>query len=182
MRQAALVLLFASVATAGWAFGAEKAEAAKAQARTRLVRSWPEPMTVSGKQTMGRVEYVFDYDAGVFTRSVRDDAGRVLEAKTYAPGEIDVAPSKEEIAEAMELVRSDPEFSRILEKTGSQLMGGFVLNEKAGQPCGPGTRCLHVQLNTADGWGIVRWAVVDLTKRAFAYRSYRPEMSQQVGQ
>jgi hypothetical protein len=54
MRQAALVALFASVATAGWAGGAEKAEAAKAQARTRLVRSWPEPMTVSGKQTMER--------------------------------------------------------------------------------------------------------------------------------
>jgi hypothetical protein len=175
----ASTLLFAVVAATGLAAGADKMESGGAKAgRTRVIRSWPEPMTVKGQAVMGRISYEFDYDAGVFSRIVQDASGRTLESKTYARGEIDVAPSDDEIAEAFEKVRSDPEFARIMDQTGGQLMGGFVLNERAGLPCGPGARCIHVQINSVDGWGLVRWAVVDLTKGAFAYRSYRPEMSQ----
>ena len=177
----ASALLFTLVA-AGLAGGAGKQEGAKAkEVRTRVVRTWLEPMTIKGEVVMGRVSYVFDYDAGAFRRLVQDAAGRTLESKAHAPGEIDVRPSVEEIAEAFDRVRSEPEFARILDQTGGQLVGGFGLYEKAGLPCGPGTRCVHVQINTEDGWGLVRWAVVDLTKGAFAYRSYRPEMSQGGG-
>lgn len=176
----ALTLSFALAATSGFAGGGDKAEATKAtHGRSRVVRSWPEPVTVGGKASMGRVDYIFDYGAGATTRVVYDGTGRVVESKTYAPGEVEVRPSDEEIAEAFERVRSDPELGRILEMTGGQLMGGFVLSEKAGMPCGPGTRCIHVQMNTEDGWGITRWVVVDLTRQTFAYRGYRPELSQQ---
>jgi hypothetical protein len=91
-----------------------------------------------------------------------------LSIEAYARGEIDVRPSNEEITEAFDRVRSEPEFARILDQTGAQLMGGFVLNERAGLPCGPGTRCIHVQINTEDGWGLVRWAVVDLAEASSA--------------
>jgi phage-related tail fiber protein len=175
-----LLLALATTVALG-AGAAEKAESAKAKARTRVVRTWLEPVTVKGVAAMNRITYVFDYDAGVFSKTVQDAAGQTLESKTYAPGEIEVAPSKVEIAEAFEMVRSDPEFSRILDNTNGQLMGGFGLDEKAGLPCGPGARCIHVQINSEDGWGLVRWAVVDLAKSGFAYRSYRPEMSEGVG-
>lgn len=175
-------MLLTLVAAAGLGVGADNREDAKpGTGRTRVVRSWLEPVTVKGEAVMHRISYAFDYDAGVFSRTVQDAGGRTLESKTYAPGEIDVRPSNEEIAEAFDRVRSEPEFARIIDQTGAQLMGGFVLNERAGLPCGPGTRCIHVQINTEDGWGLVRWAVVDLTRGAFAYRSYRPEMSQGGG-
>jgi hypothetical protein len=177
-------LLVTTALAATMALGAgaaEKAEGTRARARTRVVRSWLEPVAVGGGAAVNRISYVFDYGAGAFTRTVQDASGRTLESKTYAPGEIDVAPSKDEIAEAFEMVRSDAEFSRILDNTSGQLMGGFGLVEKAGLPCGPGARCIHVQINSQDGWGLVRWAVVDLARNGFAYRSYRPEMSEGVG-
>jgi hypothetical protein len=182
MTPARGTLLLAVAATVALGAGAaEKAESTRAKARTRVVRTWLEPVTVGGVAAMNRISYVFNYDAGVFSRTVQDASGRTLESKTYAPGEIEVAPSKAEIDEAFEMVRSDPEFSRILDNTSGQLMGGFVLDEKAGLPCGPGARCIHVQINSEDGWGMVRWAVVDLARNGFAYRSYRPEMSEGAG-
>jgi hypothetical protein len=178
---AAATLLVTLLSAAGMAAAADKGEAAKAKpGRTRVVRTWLEPATVGGESVTRRVSYVFDYDAGTFRRVVEDAAGHTLESKAYAPGEVEVRPSEAEIQEAFDRVRSEPEFARILDQTNGQLVGGFVLNEKAGLPCGPGTRCIHVQINTRDGWGLVRWAVVDLTKGAFAYRSYRPEMSEGV--
>lgn len=176
---AASMLLFTLVAAAGLAAGADKGVGAKAkQGRTRVVRTWLEPMTVKGEAVMGRVSYTFDYDAGTFRRVVKDAAGRTLESKAYAPGEIDVRPSDEEIAEATELVRSDAELARIIAQTDARLTGGFVLSERAGMPCGPGTRCLHVQLVSQDGVGLVRWVVPDLTKGGFAYRRYNPLLSE----
>jgi hypothetical protein len=177
-RTASLILATLSVA-AGLAVGGDKAPGAgSTEGRTRVVRTWSEPMVIQGQSVMGRISYIFNYDTGTFRRVTQDHRGRTLESKEFAPGEAGVTPSKEEIDEAFEMVRSDAEFSRILDQTGGQVVGGFGLSEGPGMPCGPGSRCLHVQINTADGWGIVRWAVVDLSKRGFAYRAYRPEMSQ----
>jgi hypothetical protein len=68
----ASALVFTLVAAAALAAGADKGEGAKAAAgRTRVVRSWLEPLTVDGEAVMRRISYIFDYDAGVFRRTVR---------------------------------------------------------------------------------------------------------------
>ena len=52
--------------------------------------------------------------------------------------------------------------------------GGFLLDEAAGKACGPGSRCIQIQMVSADGYGLVRWVVVDLNKRQMAYSLYSP--------
>jgi len=41
-------------------------------------------------------------------------------------------------------------------------------------PCGPGSRCLQIQILTPDNLGLLRWTVVDLVQRRIAYPVYVP--------
>jgi hypothetical protein len=159
------------------AFGAEKAVPAAGResgSRIRVVRSWPEPVTSGGKTALGRVEIAFDYDEGVVIERVIAADGKVVSTTVRRKGEGAPRPTPEEIEEAKEMVRADAELSRVIDQAGAQLDGGFILNEAQGRPCGPGTRCVQIQIETADGLGFIRWVVVDLTKQSFAYRTYMP--------
>jgi hypothetical protein len=170
------LLLLAAVSSSA-AFGADEAQPATSEwksPRVRLIRSWPEPVTVNGKTALGKVEILFDYDRGVAIEQLLAADGTVVQTNVRRKGEGAPRPTTQEIQEAMDFVRADPEFARIIEHADAQLQGGFILNEPAGKPCGPGTRCLQIKLNTSDGMGFIRWAVVDLTKNVFAYRSYMP--------
>lgn len=170
-------LLLLAVVSSAAAFAADEAQPAKSEwksARVRLIRSWPEPVTVNGKTALGRVEILFDYDQGVAIEQLIAADGKVVQSNVRRKGEGAPRPTPGEIQEAMDFVRADPELARIIERADAQLQGGFILNEPAGKPCGPGTRCLQIKLNTADGMGFIRWAVVDLTRNVFAYRSYMP--------
>jgi len=177
-RHVALLALVALMG-AGAAVGA--ASAGKAgEHRQRLIRSWPENPIVEGRAVPGRVEIWFDYDAGVAIHRVIANAkaggtDTVLKSRTYPPGVGLPRPSPEEIAEAMETVRADKEMARVIDATHAVLDGGFQIYEPAGQPCGPGSRCLKVQLMTQDRRGIVRNVVVDLTKQEIVYRAFVPE-------
>jgi hypothetical protein len=157
--------------------GDAKADEAKGNSdasRVRLIRSWPEPITLNGKTTLGHVEILFDYDQGVAIERLIDHEGKVVSTQVRKKGEGAPRPTPEEIQEAMDFVRADQELARIIDRAQAQLHGGFILNEPVGQPCEPGTRCIEVKVVTADGMGFIRWAVVDLTKQRFAYRSYMP--------
>lgn len=140
--------------------------------RTRVIRSWPDEVMVDGRSTPGRVEVVFDYGAGRASEIRYDAAGRQVATLVLAEGS-QPAPSAEEIQEAEDAVRQDPELSRILRRTRGRLLGGFLLQRKDG-PCGPGSRCLQIQMVTADRMGTVRWSVYDLVGQTFAYRDYTP--------
>jgi hypothetical protein len=160
------------------AYSAEQADATKEgskASRVRLIRSWPEPVTVGGKTALGHKEILFDYDEGVSIERTFDSTGKVVETIVHKKSEGGPRPTVQEIEEAKQMVRADQELGRIITLTGAQLQGGFILKEDdANKPCGPGTRCIQIKLNTADGLGFIRWAVVDLTKNTFAYRSYMP--------
>src|SRR5262245_47916154 len=131
--------------------------------RIRLVRSWPEPVTVNGKTALGRMEILFDYDQGVAIERLLAADGTVVSSTVRKKGEGAPRPTPEEITEAMDMVRADEELARIIDRTGAELDGGFILNERPGKPCGPGTRCIQIQIQTADRMGLIRWVVVDLT-------------------
>jgi hypothetical protein len=148
--------------------------------RLRLIRSWPENVTFEGRSAAGRVEVWFDYTAGVaIHKTVVNAKGpggvdRVLKSETFPPGVGLARPSTEEIAEAMDLVRADKEIARIIASTSADLDGGFQIFESADKACGPGTRCLEIQLMTQDRLGLIRNVVVDLTKQEIVYRTYVP--------
>lgn len=170
-------LLFAAITFPLAAFGAEKGQRAGGEvkgSRVRVIRSWPEPVTVNGNTALGRVEIAFDYDEGVAIERIIAADGTVVSTIVRRKGEGAPRPTPEEIAEAKDLVLADEELARIIDQAGAQLEGGFILNERAGKPCEPGTRCLQIQVITADRMGFIRWVVVDLTKRSFAYRTYMP--------
>jgi hypothetical protein len=153
---------------------AEQANSApvKAASRLRLLRSWTDTIKLDGGGELPRrVDIVFDYTKGIALERSYDGSGRLTQERTL---EGPPQPSAEEIAEAFGIVRADPELGRILERTQAVLEGGFLLEEGEGQPCGPRTRCLQVQLLGPTRLGLVRYAVVDLVKRAIVYPTYTP--------
>jgi len=177
MRTMLRMSLLVAAARPLLAYGGEKGEAAKGESkasRQRIVRSWPEPVTVDGKTALGRVEIAFDYDEGVAIERVISADGKVVSTVVRKKGEGAPRPTPEEIEEAKDMVRADAEIARIIDQANAELDGGFILNEDAGKPCGPGTRCIQVQVLTQDRLGFIRWVVVDLTKDSIAYRTYMP--------
>jgi hypothetical protein len=139
----------------------------------RLLRSWQETIkAAAGREYVRRVELVFDYRNGV----AREDY-YTLEGKLAGSREIrqnQPSPSPEEIAEAKNLILSDRELARIVERRAAVLEGGFLLEENRGLPCGPGSRCLQIQLLSPDRSGLVRWTVVDLVSRRIPYPVHVP--------
>jgi hypothetical protein len=167
--------LLVTCGLAGSAVAAETKAKEAAGGRTRVLRSWPEDVTTAaGKVVSGRIDIVYDYDRGVATWLTLDDQGAVVGSKEMAPGHGVPRPTPEEIAEAKDVVRSDVKLERILRATKATMEGGFLLDEAPGKACGPGSRCIQIQMVSADGYGLVRWVVVDLNKRQMAYSLYSP--------
>jgi hypothetical protein len=154
--------------------GSRPEEVTRTSRPLRLLRSWEETVKLpGGKEYPRRVEVVFDYAQGVaFENSFRLD-GLPLGSRTIEHGL--PAPSPEEIEEAFEIVRVDPDLIRLFGRFHVVLEGGFVLEERKGQPCGPGARCLHVFLLSSDRAGLIRRVVVDLASRRLAYRLFDPD-------
>ena len=72
------------------------------------------------------------------------------------------------------MVRADKEVGRVIDATHAILDGGFQIFEPADKPCGPGSRCLKIQLLTQDRVGFIRNVIVDLMKQEIVYRTYLP--------
>ena len=62
---------------------------------------------------------------------------------------------------------------RRAQERGARRAGSSSRRARASR-CGPGTRCLQIQLLSPDREGLVRWTVVDLVKREIAYPVYVP--------
>lgn len=172
-RSAALWL---AVVTAGLGVAPDSALAREKEtssqnegARQRVLRAWWESVKLNGEDVLRRSEIIFDYSAGVARQRIYDVDGKLLSSRRISQPR----PSAEEIAEAVSIIEADPKLSRIVQRVKPVYDGGFVLEEAKGFACGPGTRCLQMQLLTgADRVGLVRWVVVDLTRQAVAYPNY----------
>ena len=144
-----------------------------APARTRVLKSWDDTIKEDGRDITRHVNIVFDYSAGVAWEYAYDSSGRAISSRrltTNLP-----RPLPEEIAEAVAILRADPLVGRIMSRAKARPEGGFLLEEGAGQPCGPRTRCIQILLMAENSMGLLRRAVVDLTKSAVAYASYVPK-------
>ena len=144
-----------------------------APARTRVIKSWDDTIKQDGREIARHVNIVFDYTAGMAWEYAYDLSGRPISSRRLTANL--PRPSPEEIAEAVEILRADPEVGRIMARANARPEGGFLLEEGAGQPCGPRTRCIQILLMAENSMGLLRRAVVDLTKREVAYPSYVPK-------
>lgn len=140
----------------------------------RLLRTWDETVKLpGGREYVRRVELVFDYGRGVAQEKYSTADGRLYGKRDIKQSQ--PSPSLAEIEEAKGIVRRDSELGRIVAGKRAVLEGGFILEEGRGRPCGPGSRCLQIQILSPDREGLVRWAVVDLVNRRIPYPLYVPK-------
>ena len=146
-------------------------DAPAAPARVRLMADYVDTVKVAGgREESRRIKVYFDYDRGIARQTTEDAAGMVIEDKVI-PG-TSVRPSAKEFEEAVAIVRGDRILGGMLTRVNAVPDGGFLLEEAEGRVCGPRSRCLHVFWLSPDRVGLVRWTVVDLVRRAIAYRAY----------
>lgn len=147
--------------------------------RTRVLRTWSDTVKEDGRDVARRVQIVFDYDDVVaFEVVFSEPDGRLLSTRKLegAPPR----PSPEEITEAFEIVRADAQLGEIVRRTGGILEGGFVL-EGGMSPCGPGTRCLEVQILDRGRYAAIRKVVVDVVTQQIVVRALFPAPEQVAG-
>jgi hypothetical protein len=138
----------------------------------RLLRTWYDDMKTRQGDVPRRVDIVYDYrQAAAFERAYTLD-GRLIwnrRIRVNPP-----QPTPEEIAEAKDIVRADPELSRVIARFSAELEGGFLAEERRGGACGPGTRCVLIQVVAPNHAGLLRWTAVDLVRQQIAYRTFVP--------
>jgi hypothetical protein len=140
--------------------------------RVRVLKSWQDSVKIDGKEIERRLEMSYDYDRGLATLRIFSAAdGSPISSQDFEHGP---RPSAEEMEEAVSLLLADEQIGSIMRSRSAVVEGGFLLEEKPGEPCGPRTRCLQIQLLSPDRIGLIRWAVVDLTKRQIVYPVYVP--------
>jgi hypothetical protein len=168
-----------ALAAAGMLAAASSSSSAETAVTTtsrpvRLLRRWDETVKApNGRDYVRHVELVFDYAKGFAQeRYSWGGDGRIDGTRDIKQSQ--PSPSAEEVAEAFALVRQDAELGRILARKNGVLEGGFILEEGRSRRCGPGSRCLQIQILSPDREGLVRWTVVDLVKREIAYPVYVP--------
>jgi hypothetical protein len=121
---------------------------------------------IRGRDEPRSVEIVFDRGAGVARRRIYDAGGDLVSDEELAD---QPQPSAEEIAEAVAIARRDPKVASLLRREGAVLHGGPLFWEAEGEPCGPGSRCIHVFMVSESGWNLHRRLAVDLRRERIAH-------------
>jgi hypothetical protein len=138
----------------------------------RLLRNWYDTIKTPGGEIPRRVDILYDYSkAAAFERWYTMDGRMFFERKFVLNPP---TPSDKEIEEAFEIVRKDPEMIKVMKRFNAVLDGGFLIEEGRGKACGPGARCLLVQVLSPDRSGLIRVMGVDLVKMNIPYRTFVP--------
>jgi hypothetical protein len=138
----------------------------------RLLRSWYDPVKTPGGDIYRRVDLLYDYVQAHAIENTYDADGRLVLTRRIVVNP--PPPTQEEIQEAFDIVRADPEMARAIGRFSAELEGGFLIEEGRGTACGPGARCLLVQILSPDHSGLIRVVGVDLVKRTIPYRTFVP--------
>src|SRR5262245_42037892 len=138
----------------------------------RLLRNWYDTIKTPSGEMPRRVDILYDYSkAATFERWYSMDGRMFFERKFVLNPP---TPSDKEIEEAFEIVRKDPQMIPILRRFNAVLEGGFLIEEGRGKACGPGARCLLIQVLSPDRSGLIRVMGVDLVKQNIPYRTFVP--------
>jgi hypothetical protein len=138
----------------------------------RLLRNWYDTIKTPKGEIARRVDIIYDYSkAAAYERWYTTD-GRMFFQRKFVLNP--PTASDKEIEEAFEIVRNDPQLSPVIRWFHGVLDGGFVIEEGRGKACGPGARCLLIQILSPDRSGLIRVVAVDLVKRNIPYRAFVP--------
>lgn len=144
----------------------------------RVLRAWDETIELGDEAVKGRIELVFDYEQGLGFENVYGPDGQLIERR---PGPRIPTPSREEIDLAIDIVTRDPVLGQVIRDLQAYVDGGFILDEPAGNACGPRTRCLQIfAFRRGAGEVPLFRAVVDLTKDRDGAIVYRDSWDQGV--
>ncbi|MEO0742958.1 MAG: hypothetical protein AAF089_15345 [Bacteroidota bacterium] len=148
------------------------AQNSTADERERVLRSWSEPVKLAnGERGTYHHEVIFDYETGVTRQVVRDEAGALVADFPIQQ----IRPTPEEFDEAVAILMAEPDFQAIRSARPFEADGGFILVQDDGQACGPGSRCLQIDLlDATDRTQRVRYVVVDLVSQTVAYPNFNP--------
>ena len=154
------------------------APAADAQDGERVIRSWVDEVKLDdGSTAQWTIALSYDAVSGQYARTVTDASGALVE-RTVLPPSL-MSPNADEIARARALIFDDAELSALYEAAAEPtLSGGFVLLREEGHPCGPGSRCLQVDMYNVDHAARsverIRYVVVDLRTNTIVSRDFDP--------
>jgi hypothetical protein len=110
----------------------------------------------------------FNYSRGVATRYLVDAESAEILSEETLQGRPQSSP--EEIREATEIIRRDPEFGRLLQESAG-VEGGFIVDgpHSATTRAAPNHRFIQLHILASDRARILRMVIVDLTDRKIAY-------------
>lgn len=106
---------------------------------------------------------VFNYSQGNAARLIMDSSNGVVLREERLRGR--PQPSEEELQEARQLIRADPEHARMLQ-AGGVIEGGFVVDAPRRQSMRD--RFIQFQILTSNRLGLQRLVIVNLTTRRIA--------------
>ena len=138
----------------------------------RLLHSWHDSIKTPAGEVPRRVDILFDY-----SRARAVEQWYTLDGRLFWSRDFVVNPptaSEEEIEEAFKIILEDSEMIPIIKRFSAVLDGGFVIEEGRGKACGPGARCLLIQVLSPDRSGLIRAMAVDLVKRKITYPVFVP--------
>ncbi|CAN5580466.1 hypothetical protein BH23BAC4_BH23BAC4_06540 [soil metagenome] len=141
------------------------------------IRSWIDHVKVEGDRTERRTVVVaIDYATGQTEQLFYDAEGTLLhqEITGYA------APNARERERAIRMIKQDAELGPLATQLGVIVEGGFPLLRRAGEACGPGSRCLQFDMYRSMGSRSatrIRYVVVDLAAGIIVNRDLEPSES-----
>jgi len=138
----------------------------------RLLRNWYDTIKTPQGEIPRRVDILYDYSKAAALERWYTMDGRMFFERKFVLNT--PTASEKEIEEAFDIVRNDREMIPIIKRFSAVLEGGFVMEEGRGKACGPGARCLLVQVLSPDRSGLIRVMGVDLVKRYIPYRAFVP--------
>lgn len=138
----------------------------------RLLRNWYDTIETRRGEIPRRVDILYDYSKAAAIERWYTLDGRMFFERKFVRNP--PTASDKEIEEAFEIVRNDPQLSPVIRWFHAVLEGGFVIEEGRGKACGPGARCLLIQLLSPDRSGLIRVVGVDLVKRNVPYPAFVP--------
>ena len=116
-----------------------------------------------GSEYTRRVDVVFDYGRGNAREDFYSAEGRFLGSRKIM--QVLPSPSREEIAEAMAMVRRDPEIRTLFDRFSADLTAASSSRRAAAEPAARVRGASLFLVISPDHSGLIRRVVVDLAAR-----------------
>lgn len=142
--------------------------------RVRLLHKYDIVDKEASGEVAHHVEVMYDYTDRVGRILTYDAKGDLVKREDLLHG--GPHPSTDEIHRAEELLLQDADLAMLLKRLDYVFEGGFLVERESG-PCGPGTRCVEIQILAAPyRYGLIKKVLVDLVAERIVVPQYNAEL------